>query len=394
MKPAAAVVAGLVVVIALAGLAWVGRTAGTTLSDEENPRPPVTENKTDENDEERPEISETGPWPKAVMDETEHEFGVMEVNSVEKHKFIVRNEGDAPLKVVLGPTTCKCTLSEMEDDEISPGESTEIELQWEPKARAERFRQTAVLYTNDPKNAEIKLTVVGQVDKLLALDPPDSWNVGEIRDDEPTVVTGSITSKILEKFEVQEIESSHDNLTATAEPMTEEELKEREATAGYKLTATLEPGVPVGPFNERVTVKTDIRTGTDLVFHFRGHRAGPLRFVAMPGVKWYPESLGLDLGRFKAAEGKKATLLVLIDKFEGEEWKFEEIDSDPKFLKADLKKDPEWDGKGRQRYRLTFEVPPGSPPVIRQGKSGAKMTVRTNHPDAKELVFKLVFFSH
>src|SRR5579872_2905137 len=58
-----------------------------------------------------PPVSKTGPYPKAVIEETEFEFGRMEVGEERSHAFIIRNEGEAPLLLKKGKTTCKCTMS-------------------------------------------------------------------------------------------------------------------------------------------------------------------------------------------------------------------------------------------------------------------------------------------
>ena len=46
-----------------------------------------------------PKVSPTAPWPKAVMDETEFDFGRMEVGEEQSHTFTIRNEGEAPLVI-------------------------------------------------------------------------------------------------------------------------------------------------------------------------------------------------------------------------------------------------------------------------------------------------------
>src|SRR5215471_18780121 len=50
-----------------------------------------------------------GPlFPKAVIAETEINFGRMEVGEERAHEFVIRNEGEAPLLIRKGPTTCQC----------------------------------------------------------------------------------------------------------------------------------------------------------------------------------------------------------------------------------------------------------------------------------------------
>ncbi len=51
-----------------------------------------------------------------------YEFGVMELYETGKHEFVFKNTGEAPLVLQKGSTTCKCTLSQLEDCSIQPGE--------------------------------------------------------------------------------------------------------------------------------------------------------------------------------------------------------------------------------------------------------------------------------
>ena len=49
--------------------------------------------------------------PKAVVVNSEHhDFGSMDRNEHGTHAFVIRNDGDAPLTLVTGKTTCKCTV--------------------------------------------------------------------------------------------------------------------------------------------------------------------------------------------------------------------------------------------------------------------------------------------
>ena len=85
------------------------------------------------------EVSPTGPWPKAVFDRKEFNFGRMEVGDKGTHDFTVRNEGDAPLILRQGQTTCQCTISEVENNRIEQGQSATIKLTWLPADQSEVF---------------------------------------------------------------------------------------------------------------------------------------------------------------------------------------------------------------------------------------------------------------
>src|SRR5688500_8060497 len=76
--------------------------------------------------------SKVGPRV-AVVNGEMHDFGKMDRNAKESHAFIIRNEGDAPLKLEKGETTCKCTVSDLKGNSLAPGEETEVLLEWTAK---------------------------------------------------------------------------------------------------------------------------------------------------------------------------------------------------------------------------------------------------------------------
>src|SRR5687768_16036312 len=59
--------------------------------------------------------------PKAVVLETEFDFGVYDVDQTGEHEFVVRNEGQAELVLRPGSSSCKCTLIDLPQGVIPPG---------------------------------------------------------------------------------------------------------------------------------------------------------------------------------------------------------------------------------------------------------------------------------
>ena len=56
-------------------------------------------------------ILRTGP--KAVVDRQDWDLGIIESPEEFAHAFIIRNEGDLPLKLSRGPSTCSCTVGNL-----------------------------------------------------------------------------------------------------------------------------------------------------------------------------------------------------------------------------------------------------------------------------------------
>ncbi len=406
----------VVLVVALVGTVWLGRGKGDL--DSAKPSRPVSNSADD-----RPKVATSGPYPKAVVDNSNYHFGEMAVGQSLSHKFVLKNEGEVPLEVKKGSTTCKCTLSEMKENSVAPGESIEIELTWTPKSPQEHFGQTATIYTNDPKNQELKLQIEGTANNLFAFTGDSTgsphWSLPVMSSDAPVSFTGSIHTKYMDEFKLLEIESSKPGLTSSFKPLTPEELKEVDAKSGYSIKVTADPGqFPLGSFSERLTVKTDIPNdleapqsdadhkhpeGEDhkhesqpgnknFVIQVSGNHTGPIRIVPTFGVHWNPESMVLSLGEFSAKEGKEVILSMFV---EGTEQPLEIVDQEisPDFLKFELKKDDSFESKTKQRYVLKFTVPAGLPSVSFGRGNLAKVKLQTNHPNAKNIEFRVQFVS-
>src|SRR4029078_12393427 len=132
----------------------------------------------------------------------------MDAYSEGHHEFIVRNKGTAPLTLKNHETTCKCTLSRVDNDEIAPGGERRVRLEWRTVGRQQYYAHGATLLTNDPKHKFVKLHIYGQVRSFVAADPdeitftgvtPGAEAVGEttiLSQSWPEFTLGDITSSL------------------------------------------------------------------------------------------------------------------------------------------------------------------------------------------------------
>ena len=338
-----------------------------------------------------PEIPTEPPFSKVVVDETEFTFPPMSVGEEGRHTFVVRNEGEGPLKLGRGRTTCKCTLSELAKKEIPPGGEAEITLVWEPRALNPEFEQRAHIHTTDPEKPQFQLVVKGSVEQKINF--PDSLTLGEISDSEPVTVTGTIYTTVLDELEVSEVTCENEFIDCSIEPLPEAEMKRLRAKHGYKLTVTARPGLKmIGRFREKIHINTSLDGGTELITFLSGTRSGPIRIIPNSGTKWYAEAMAIDLGTFESAKGKSAELSLFVTGLD-EEFELLETKTTLDFMQVTLTPDPSFKGKKRRRYTLRFEVPAGSPPVTRMRKESVKVYLTTNHPDARDLKFFVQFIS-
>ncbi len=379
MKLGTALAAVALATVAVGGVWWLAAGSSRTVP----PKP----------DPDAVAPAENGPYPKAVVPEIEYAFGAMQVDQTLSHEFLVRNEGHSPLKLGKPATTCKCTVSKGVEAPIPPGGESKILLEWTPKSADAAFSQQATIATNDPELPTLRLVVSGRVDAVLRIEPEGTWQAGEFSGEAPVTVTGFVYSRILDDFAVTSVTAANPLVSGQAERIADaEELKRHEAKCGYRIDVTIQPGLPVGRFRENVTIRTDVAEGgrSELTCEIAGTCRGPIQFLPTPGVNWDPVRLALDLGQFPAAKGAEASVRLFVSGLKDEELKFEAVDGTVPGVEVSLRRESGGTGGARQRYLMTFRVPPGSPAVHRN-KEAAKIRIRTNHPEAREMNFYVQF---
>ena len=395
----------------------------------------------------------SGPFAKFVVEgQPIHMFDVMELGQDGEHEFKIRTDSEGPLKMVAlaKDHTCQCTLGSLGKDGLQPGESTTVKMTWKIKNPSTLFEHSAKIRTNDPKNPATTFIVRGLVGKRLNLQPGPEVSVGLISEKEPTERRLTLHSEILDAFQITKVETSNPLIAVEILPMDAEQLKESghnkseeesrammermaaetkktkpegdskspdplagamenpligkkpPAKCGYSLILRFQPGFAIGKFRETVAIQTDVRSDSTadgpimapLVISVQGSRAGPVEMLALgTGLLWSPEEGVLRLGRFPAKEGKSAKMLVFIAKG-NEDLKIVDSQLDPPNLKFDLKKDEKFQQPRREKYTLTVDVPAGGAPLsLGGGARQGKITLQTNHPDAKTITMDLEFTS-
>ena len=147
----------------------------------------------------------SGPYGKfVVVGEAVHNFGVMEHMQKGEHEFKIRNDGQAPLKLVAlaRDQTCSCTLGSLGQDGLKPGEETNVKLSWTIKFPNTNFEHSAKIRTDDPENPVTTFRVRGLVGKRLVLKPSQAVILGTLSEKEPTERTMLLYSEVVDAFDI------------------------------------------------------------------------------------------------------------------------------------------------------------------------------------------------
>lgn len=372
---------GVLTLIALGIVFWVG---GDATSDNSGNKKPY-KNYEDERD--APPVDDEGPRPKAVTDETLHKFGSMELGEKLRHTFILKNEGEDTLVIAKGASTCKCTLSDLPSNEIPPGESAEVNLEWEPKSVSTNFAQSARIWTNDPERRAIDFRVEGVVNYLYELIPGNELDAGNILEEVGGKTNLRIVSSLVEEIGEPEVIYSGQVLSFEVEKVSEDDLLEHQAKCGYDVKIKVDPSVPVGISKSPFEVKFAIN-GKEYrqEISVRCDRKGPVTIFAVPGTKFL-ESINLvDFERFSAEKGKKQAVTIMIDDPPGgEPIELSVTENQLPDLKIDIEPNTQLALNKRQAFNVTFQVPPGLPPLDHARQQAITVRFHTTHPLVKEI---------
>jgi uncharacterized cupredoxin-like copper-binding protein len=101
--------------------------------------------------------------PKASAQQMEFDFGTIEKGKIATHNFTLVNNGGDILKITDVHASCGCTAARPDKHELSPGESTNIKVEFNSTGRVGKQEKWIYVKTNDPNNQELKFKFTGNV---------------------------------------------------------------------------------------------------------------------------------------------------------------------------------------------------------------------------------------
>ena len=325
-------------------------------------------------------LAETAP--KAIPDDTEHDFGIMNPLTMGRHTFLIRNEGDAPLLLEKGSTSCKCTLSKLGGKAIAPGELGRVTLEWNT-GRDPVYSHHAEIHTNDPKNSTIRLVVRGNVRMRVGVDPPEVA-FKPIVPGKAGTTQAILYSQVWDDLEFSEVQSSRDGMTCTIEPAEKEVLLQYEAKSAYRVTLKMPAGLPRGSFREwirfDVTPSGDEATSEAYELPVTGEVLGRLAVLG-PAV----DGQGIvNLGVLPSGRGTKKRLVLRI-RDQDQELRVKSIETVPSFIETRIV--PYEPAKEGLSY-IELQVPSNAPTCSYRGQPYGQVQVRFDHPRIDSLDLK------
>jgi hypothetical protein len=338
-----------------------------------------------------------GPTPTADVPETTFSFGTVGAGAKGSHEFIIRNTGVAPLELTKGATSCTCTVSDFDETEggskdakvVQPGESTKLKVQWRGKGDGGPFRQQASVFTNDPQRPQIAFSVEGTVVPTYKAVPPSialpRLSVGSGEQATVTVFTFGSEQPTVDSTSLTEEKTAHLYSLASAPLEPTELAAETGATGGFRITADIGPGLPIGPLRQTIKVVFRMPEEVTAEIPLEGSVTGDL---ALAGKAWDSSSEALTLGTVSSRTGAQTSVFLTVKGPHRTEVKPVVREVVPESLQVVVGEGKPVGSGNVIRIPLTVTIPPGSTPANHlcspQAPAG-RIVLDTGHPDSPTL---------
>ena len=323
-----------------------------------------------------------------VMGGGTHDFGSSEMDQEFQHVFEIKNTGQAELTLKKGTTSCsKCTSFEVDKLRLKPNEVAKATVKWKILNEVPEFRQSATITTNDPRRPEVQLNVTGKVVRRFAMEPSETWIIGEVLEGQPKEFIGMITSAVTDKFEIESVTCSNPKLTLNWAPLSEEKLAELKIKKGYEVKTVLSPDIPVGPFKETIVATLLTPEPITRKVETTAKRSGPLQIF---GPGWNAERKQLALSAFDPKQPLAVRLLVYT-RGVPDETKIVKVDCADDRFTFELKPDSRFKGQSgdHRRYELLVNVAPSTRPAYYTIGQPLNVEIHTNQEKVKQISLKV-----
>jgi hypothetical protein len=323
---------------------------------------------------------------KIAIDSLEYDFGTIDPTEECSHSFVIRNVGQAPLQLVKGGTSCKCTVSDLPDDPVLPGKAVAVRVSSKIHQTEGFFSHSAAIFSNDPKRQQFSLTISGVIRTSLGCSPervvlPDPATAGQA----PQVL---VYSQLWDRFEISRVESSMKDLKWRIADADRDALRGLKALAGYSLSLDLPPR-PKGKVSEwlQVTVRPPDKSSAPRVLTVDLF-ARDVRRITVEGPKLdFGDTV--RIGPLRKGEGGQARLIMKVADAH-RHLRIKNIETNPPYLHVSVAP-LSIDKPDAGLYVILVEVPKDAPPGGYMGPDYAKMRIVTDHPSVPELKFDVLF---
>jgi hypothetical protein len=296
--------------------------------------------------------------PAATIDEPILDVGETPVGETIEAEFTLHNEGSAPLEITRVRPACGCTVAEY-DEEIAPGGTGVVRATVDTRRLSGPNAKTVTVYTNDPRNPRIQLTIKSDVRPFLLLRPGYARLTDAVQGETEHRIPQLLWADDFENLQILEVESPRNWIDVSFREATPEEREPEAAGTQWHLDVAIDENAPAGPIADHVVITTNHPVQREVKLPVSGF-IRPLVAVTPPKV---------DFGSVDLS--KQNAWGVLVRNFGSEPLEIESVDSDVPGLEVTV--EPIEEGV---RYKLVME--PTS--AMTRGRFDGRVELRTNLP--------------
>lgn len=337
--------------------------------------------------------------PKVVVPVSKFHFGQMVIGSRRSHEFVIRNEGDYPLMLKLGATTCKCTLSELENDEIPPGEEAIVTLEWKgERTKLPEFHQEAAILTNDVDNRRLIFEIDGKLVGTIVTEPSRVvWT--KVRSDETRATRIQVYSSREVPLEIRNVRfedpATADYFDAKVEPL--EHVDIVNAKSGFAIVVELKSGLELGDIEQKLVLETNFEDSPEYLIPIHVSIASDIEISGEDYVELGEGRGVVRIGQVHRAEGADRTVRIHVrgDHRKGANVRLKS--ASPDFMEVELGDMRELNRGKVLEHTLTIRVPPNAPITNYLGGTGAEtghIVVELDHPQLEQIELDVRFAVH
>jgi len=183
--------------------------------------------------------------PRMVLQEVVYDFGAVEQGTNVSHAFRLSNAGGLALSIDNLRSSCDCTATVAPARVIAPGGSAAADVLFDTARASGHQSKTVSVYSNDPSQPVITLTLTGRVTAELAAEPPHLY-VGHLGRGE-TARNGVSLSGIAG---ITAVEAAGKVIEATL-------ISAAASDRGKHIQVRVRKSAPLGRFEDTITVHTN-----------------------------------------------------------------------------------------------------------------------------------------
>jgi len=226
--------------------------------------------------------------PKLAFASSAQELGTVEQGEPLQHRFDFRNDGGSALLIDNVKTSCDCVAVVAQQSTVAPGAAGSVAVRCDTDQSHGRVQRSVTVYSNDPAQPVLTLTLGGEVAVDAVADPPSLY-LGHLRRGERSENESRLFARAPEALRMERDGSAV--LDASLQP----------ADGGAaRLVVAVKPAAPLGRFSESVRIATSSRKHPTLKVEVVGFVDGDL--VVSPRA--------LSFGHVTAGDAVARTLLV------------------------------------------------------------------------------------